>query len=108
MEFITILWFFMFFIYLVCRLDAKPFFIWPYGFYIFLFVILFYSYLRFCRFVFSLIRNALAFVRTKIKAIFSVKWNNIDNKNMNQAEPETEIETGTDCEPVEKSVDNTT
>lgn len=108
MEFLTIYWFFLCFIYIMCRLEAKPFFVWPYTFYILIFVILFYFYLRFCRLIFSVIKNAIEFVRTKIIALFSIKRNNSDNKNVNQAEPETEIETGTDCESIEKSVDNTT
>lgn len=108
MEFICILYFFMVFVYFVCRLDGKPFFIWPYCFYILIFVVFFYVYLLFCRFVFSIIKKVVEFVRVRVKASFSVKRNVTNNANTNQAELETGAVTETAVESEEKSLDNTT
>lgn len=79
--FVLLYVYFLTFVYWVCLEVHKPFYIFPYAFYVLLFVLLLYFYLRVCQSVLRVISLAAGLVRDFIKEKVTLKkQTNSDNQ----------------------------
>lgn len=90
MEFFSIYLFHLFFVYGVCRLDGKAFFIWPYALYILIYVAVFWAYLCFVRFLLKAIKAVFVIIKNDLVRVIPFCFSKIKKPESKAEEPRDE------------------